>query len=106
MVRHAVRAVREAGVAPIVVVTGHEAEALRAALEDFEIELVHNERFAEGMGMSLAAGIRALERRVDAAFVCRGDMPRVGARHLEAIRAAYAPREGRLLAVQIGRASS
>ena len=101
MVRHAVRAVREAGVAPIVVVTGHEAEALRAALEDFEIELVHNERFAEGMGMSLAAGIRALERRVDAAFVCLGDMPRVGARHLEAIRAAYAPREGRLLAVPV-----
>ncbi|MEO0323514.1 MAG: NTP transferase domain-containing protein [Myxococcota bacterium] len=101
MVRGAVRTVQAAGVAPVVVVTGHEAEALRAALEDFEVELVHNERFAEGMGTSLAAGIRALERRVDAAFVCLGDMPRLRARHLEALRAAYAPREGALLVVPV-----
>ncbi|MEM1418827.1 MAG: NTP transferase domain-containing protein, partial [Myxococcota bacterium] len=101
MVRRVVRAVLGAGVETVVVVTGHEAEAVRAALEDFPVELVHNERFAEGMGTSLGAGVRALERRVDAAFVCLGDMPRLAPAHLEALTAAYAPREGRLVVVPV-----
>ncbi|MFN3482816.1 MAG: NTP transferase domain-containing protein, partial [Rhabdaerophilum calidifontis] len=42
MLAHVAAAAREAGLGPLVVVTGHEAEAVRAALPDAAIRFVHN----------------------------------------------------------------
>lgn len=72
---------------PVVVVTGHEAEAVRAALADLPVAIAHNPGYADGMSTSLRAGIAAAGD-VDAALVCLGDMPRLAAHHLDAVIAA------------------
>ena len=79
----------EAGATPVVVVTGHQREAVEGALGDRPVERAHNPRWEEGMGTSLAVGIRALEGRVDGVLVCLGDMPRVAADGLRSLLSAF-----------------
>jgi molybdenum cofactor cytidylyltransferase len=57
-----VRLAREAGCGPIVVVTGFDAERMRAVLADAEVMVVKNEEWRSGMGSSLRSGIAALDR--------------------------------------------
>ncbi|HEU4533948.1 MAG TPA: nucleotidyltransferase family protein, partial [Polyangiaceae bacterium] len=79
-------------VSPVVVVTGHEADRVRAALEGRDVRFVHNPEHDEGMSTSLRAGLGALGaagERVDGALVCLGDMPLVGPAHLEALLDAF-----------------
>lgn len=99
MVRHAVDAAREGGVAEIVVVTGHEADAVEAVLAGSGARFVHNPDFAAGLSTSVAAGIGALGPDVDAALVVLGDMPYVTGAHLRRLIDAYAPLEGRAIVV-------
>ncbi|MEM7407298.1 MAG: molybdopterin-binding/glycosyltransferase family 2 protein [Pseudomonadota bacterium] len=99
MVAHAVRAAAEAGLAPIVVVTGHERERIEAALAGDRVQFCHNPDYAQGLSTSLAKGLRALGDDCDGALVCLGDMPRVGARVMDRLSAAYDPVEGRAICV-------
>ncbi|WP_439577116.1 NTP transferase domain-containing protein [Elioraea sp.] len=80
---------------PVIVVTGHEAEAVRAALPGREVVFVHNPDYAQGLSSSLRAGVDALPPDVDAALVCLGDMPLVTAPMLDRLMAAFDPDEGR-----------
>jgi len=69
-------------------VTGHEADAVRAALAGLDVSFAHNPDFADGMSTSLRAGIAAAGG-VDAALICLGDMPRLAPAHLDAVIDAY-----------------
>jgi molybdenum cofactor cytidylyltransferase len=77
IVAHVVDRVLAAGVAPVVVVTGHESQRVAAAVADRAITVIQNPRWSEGMSTSVAAGVAALEDLVDGALICLGDMPRV-----------------------------
>ena len=59
----------------IVVVTGHQREAIATALADLDIQLVHNDRHLQGMGYTVAAGVRALGETVRCAVITPGDLP-------------------------------
>ncbi|MBV7257539.1 nucleotidyltransferase family protein [Pacificimonas sp. WHA3] len=72
---------------PVLVVTGHDAGRTRAALPA-NVLTVHAQDHADGMGASLAAGIRAVPPDWDAAIVMLGDMPLVEARLLRALAGA------------------
>lgn len=84
---------------PILVVTGHEAEAVRAALGERPVTFVHNPAFAEGLAGSVKAGIDAAPPNADGAVVCLGDMPQVTARHIDRLIAAFNPVEGRAICI-------
>lgn len=110
LVAHAVEALRQTGVSPIVVVTGHEAERVREALggADHEAEralggadvtFTHNPDYAEGMSTSLRAGLASLGDSVDGALVCLGDMPLVGPTHLRALVDAFEAEGGAAICV-------
>jgi molybdenum cofactor cytidylyltransferase len=88
IVRRTVRAVLGSRARPTVVVTGHEAEAVRAALAGLDVQFVHNPDYADGMSTSLRAGIAAVGQ-VDAAMICLGDMPRLQAAHFDAVIDAF-----------------
>lgn len=88
LVRHAVMAALASRAHPVVVVTGNDAERVRAALSDLDVRFVHNADFASGMASSLRAGIAAVGD-VAGALVCLGDMPRVTHAHLDALIAAF-----------------
>lgn len=74
LVRHAVDAALVAGITDVVVVVGHDADAVaRAAGSD--VRIVRNPRFALGQSTSLIAGIDALGGDVEAAVVLLADQP-------------------------------
>ncbi len=86
---------------PILVVVGHRAEEIKAALAGRPVTFVPAADYAEGLAASLRAGIKALPNEAQAALICLGDMPLVTARVIERLLAAYTPDEGRLIAVPV-----
>jgi molybdenum cofactor cytidylyltransferase len=74
----------------VVVVTGHQAARVRAALAGRELHFAHNRRHASGLAGSLRCGLRALEPSVDGALICLADMPWTDAADLDALIAAFA----------------
>ena len=84
---------------PVIVVTGHRAEEVSAAVAGRPIRLVHAADYADGLSASLRAGIAAVPATASAALVCLGDMPLVTGRMLERLIEAYDPDEGRSVVV-------
>lgn len=99
MVRHMVEAALASRAGTVVVVTGHEAERLRAALDGLDVRFVHNEHYAEGLSTSLRAGLAALPGDTDGALVCLADMPLLTAAHLDLLIDAFDPAAGRSVVV-------
>jgi molybdenum cofactor cytidylyltransferase len=79
MVARVVDALRQSGIRKTFVVTGHAPEAIRDALVDREVELVHNPDHEEGMGSSVRTGVSAIGDEVDGVLIALGDMPWVSA---------------------------
>ncbi len=82
LVRHTVRALRHADLAAIVVVLGHAAAEVRAAVGPDPgrdgapaLSFVENPDWANGSGASIAAGIRSLGADFDAAVIVLADQP-------------------------------
>jgi molybdenum cofactor cytidylyltransferase len=88
-----------AGLAEVIVVTGHQEPEVRAALARHKVRFVSCPDYAEGMSASLRCGLKALPADIDAALVLLGDMPRVGTPLLRRMIAAFNPTEGRAIIV-------
>lgn len=61
LLAHVVGAACASAAAPVILVLGHEAERVRAALPAGRAEIVVNQVYADGMATSLRAGITLLE---------------------------------------------
>jgi molybdenum cofactor cytidylyltransferase len=76
-----VRAVAEtalaAGCAPVVVVTGYEAEAVEAALDGLNVIIVRNSAWEAGQSSSMRAGIEALPAFSGGALFFLADQPQI-----------------------------
>ena len=99
MVARSVDHLIAAGIAPILVVTGHRADDIRTALTGRDVRFVHADRYQDGLAESLKAGLAALPEDAAAVMVCLADMPLVEPSSLSLITAAYDPDEGRLIVV-------
>lgn len=77
VVRWTVERMLAARIDEVVVVTGHEGEAVRGALAHLRVRVVENPYFSRGLGASLEAGIAALPAAVTGAVVALGDQPTV-----------------------------
>lgn len=99
MALHAVDAALGADVAGVTVVTGHQADTVRKALEGREVSFAHNPEFARGLSASLKVAAVAAPDDIDAAIVLLGDMPRVSSAHVDRLIAAFNPLEGRAICV-------
>ena len=84
---------------PVIVVTGHRAEEVRAAVAGRPVQVVHAPDYADGLSASLRAGIAAVPATASAVLVCLGDMPLVTGRMVERLIEAYDPDEGRSVVV-------
>ena len=94
MVARTVARVLESSARPVLVVVGHEAEAVRAALAGLPVRFVAAAEFAQGQSASLRAGIAALPESAAAAVVCLGDMPLVGGGVIDRMIAAWRANPG------------
>ncbi len=80
----------------VIVVTGHDDDLVRQALDGCDVEFVYNPEFATGLASSVKAGI-AQAHGNDGALVCLGDMPLVSPDVINKMIAAFDPSAGRSL---------
>ncbi len=90
MLRTVVEAALATELDPVIIVTGHEADPVRAALDGLDITFVHNPDYAQGQASSLQAGIRAVPPLVDGAMILLGDMPRISAADINLLLDSFA----------------
>ena len=90
LIRHGAEVLCAAGFAEVIVVTGPDAEKVAEALAGLPVRFVHNDRHLEGMGTSVAAGIRAVAPSSVAALVSTGDMPQLSLDLIVKLVAAFA----------------
>ncbi|RZT93594.1 nucleotidyltransferase family protein [Rivibacter subsaxonicus] len=81
-----------AGVDEVVVVLGHHAAAIEAAVQSFPITLAHNPAPDEGQAASVRVGLRALSPRLDAVIVALADQPLIDAQDITALISAFKKR--------------
>ena len=99
MIARVVDNVLSSGARPVIVVTGHRADDIRAALAGRPVTYVASPNYEAGLSESLKSGIAAVPAQARAAIVCLGDMPLVTGRIIDRLLAAHATDEGRLIAV-------
>ena len=92
-----VRQVLEAGLAPVMIVVGRDAEAMREAVVDLPCRIVDNTRYEEGMSTSFKAAIAAMPEDADAAMFMLADQPFVTVDMLKQAVETYQRGEARLV---------
>ncbi|MEQ8194091.1 MAG: nucleotidyltransferase family protein [Rhodospirillales bacterium] len=103
MIRRTVERVSASGAAPIIVVTGHEPDRIRAALSGCDVQFIHNEEFAQGLSTSLKRGLHAVPADAAGAVICLGDMPALSARHIARLIDAFHDHRGEAICVPVHR---
>jgi molybdenum cofactor cytidylyltransferase len=98
VVRRAAETLLASDVDPVVVVLGHEADRVRAALADLNVGFVENSDYRDGQATSVRTGVEAVRERADAALFALGDMPFVVPESVGALLAAYRAGAGDALA--------
>jgi len=102
MVRRVARAALEHGV-PVIVVTGAHAEQVEAVLDDLPLQIIRHAGWQDGMGSSLAAGIRCVDMsfpQASAALLCLADQPLLGTAPIQHMLRRHAEAPERLLVTE------
>jgi len=89
VLRGAVRRALAGGLAPLLVVLGHQAERARQELDGMACRAVINPDYDQGITSSLKAGVSALPPGVPAAAVLLADMPLVTGEMIAELVARY-----------------
>jgi molybdenum cofactor cytidylyltransferase len=95
LVAHSVRTALDAGLDPVIVVLGYQAEKVEKMLAGLPIQLAYNPDFATGQSSSLRKGLEALPPSTGAAVFLLADQPFITADIIKAIvrahRQSFAP---------------
>jgi molybdenum cofactor cytidylyltransferase len=97
MVARVVDGVLASRARPVLVVTGHRADEVKAALAGRPVTFVTAPDYADGLSASLRAGLAAVPASTAAALVVLGDMPLVTAATIDRLIESYDPDEGRTI---------
>ncbi|MDX3924868.1 MAG: molybdopterin-binding/glycosyltransferase family 2 protein [Shinella sp.] len=89
LVRRSAEAVLACGASRTVVVTGHRAAEIEAALDGLDVGIVRNPDHAAGMSASLKCGLQAVAQDCDGVLVVLADMPHVAASDMRKLIAAF-----------------
>lgn len=101
MAQHPIRILTDAGVDEILVVTGHEADAVEAALALPPIgRFVRNERYRDGQSSSLAAALHAVDPDSEAAVVLQGDQPGVSPEEVRGLISTFRETRGAIVRIR------
>lgn len=99
IVRRSATTLLDSRLEEVVVVVGHQADAVRDALDGVEVATRRNEAYAEGQSTSVREGVSAArERGWDAAVFALGDMPFVSPATVNALLDTYVAGEGSIVA--------
>jgi len=88
--------------AEIIVITGARASEVRAAARDTPVRWVHNERWRDGLGVSIATGAAEIDPASDGALILLCDQWRIGVGDLQSLVSTWRSAPGRIVAAQAG----
>lgn len=94
LVRRQIDALRGAGIADILVVTGAHHDAIAHALADRDVRLVHNVDAARGQGTSVRLGLQAADPNAEGLLMLPCDQPLLTPADLAELIAAFHDRAG------------
>lgn len=89
-VRQVASTALSAGLSPVVLVSGAEAEAVQAAVAGLALLVVHNAEWEKGQSGSLKTGLRALPEDVGAVVFLLADQPQIPVELILALVRKYA----------------
>lgn len=89
LIRRQLIALSGAGVDELVVVLGHHADAIEAAVRDFPVTLARNPSPDDGQASSVIIGLQALSGKLDAVVVALADQPLVNGDDIAALIGAF-----------------
>lgn len=92
LIRRQLIALSGAGVDEVVVVLGHHAEAIEAAVREFPVTLARNPAPDDGQASSVRIGLQALSGQLDAVVVALADQPMLNAQDITALIGAFKKR--------------
>ena len=87
----------DAGLDPVVVVLGHDAEPARRQLDGLPVRIAASAGYREGIATSLRAGIAALPADTPAAVMLLADMPLVTSDMIRTVANCYRERTARIV---------
>jgi molybdenum cofactor cytidylyltransferase len=77
LIRWPVRTALEAGLSPVIVVTGAYPREVTTALNGLAVDIVHNADWEAGQSTSVRCGILALPQEAEAVVILLGDQPQL-----------------------------
>ncbi len=90
IISQVVKAYIKAGVDPIIVVTGRDADRVADAVAGYQAALVHNPDYATGEILSsVKTGLKTLPNTLDGTFIQPGDMPCITSDVIRRLAAAH-----------------
>jgi molybdenum cofactor cytidylyltransferase len=101
LLAHTMEAIRRCAVLPPIVVTGDHGAEVAAIVGQQGGMTIHNPDYENGLASSLRRGLAALPADAEGVLICLGDMPLVGADHIDRLIAAFNPAEGRAICVPV-----
>ena len=97
-----VNVIAGAGAEKTIVVTGVNHEVIVSLLSGYEVELIRNEKWEEGMGTSLSFGASVVDTSAySGLLVCLGDLPFIEANNIRKLIAAFFDHKGRSIVLPI-----
>jgi molybdenum cofactor cytidylyltransferase len=102
LIKRAARTALEAGLDPVMVVTGSGAVEMQAALAGLSVQMVYNPDWGDGQSTSVRAGINALPEQTAAVIFLLADQPYVSAGLIQQLVKTYAQSRPSILAPFVG----
>ncbi len=105
LMRHAVDAAIASKAEPVILVNGHQWDAVVMPLNGLPLIFVHNPDFEQGMSTSLKTGLMAVPPGAEGVVVLLGDMPHVTVRTINILIEAFTanPEAAAIVPVHQGR---
>ncbi len=99
---HVLRAVRASAIGPRILVLGHDAAAVRAALDLSGFQVLENREYRAGQSTSLRAGLLAAPLQCTGYLFLLGDQPGITSAFIDALAARHAEEPDRILVPDVG----
>ena len=102
LIHRAARTALEAGLAPVIIVTGAKSAEITAAVKDLAVAVVYNPNWQSGQSTSVRAGIQALPPQTLAAVFLLGDQPFASPELIQKLVTTYLQTQPAILAPFVG----
>jgi len=102
LLQHALLAASESCDGQVTLVVGHNADAVRIAGGGLFDHVVTNDDYKDGIGSSIATGVRTCRANADAVLILLADQPLISATHLENIITSWSGAENEIVASSFG----